>query len=44
MLQTMLQPLLFVFIFGQVMIRSGIHAVDLQGDAAAGHHGDEHAA
>jgi ABC-2 type transport system permease protein len=31
MLQTLLQPLLFVFIFGQVMIRSGLMAASYKG-------------
>ncbi len=41
-LQTFLQPLMFVFIFGRVMVRSGYMPASYKSAAAAGNHGHQH--
>ena len=42
LLQTFLQPMMFVFIFGRVMVIERLHARRLQEPALARDHGDQH--
>ena len=42
LMQTFLQPLLFVFIFGKVMVGSGYMPRGLQESSAARNHRDQH--
>jgi ABC-2 type transport system permease protein len=42
LLQTFLQPMMFVFIFGRVMVRSGYMPASYKSLCVAGHHGDQH--